>query len=113
MPTLSLSVCRKQKEPIVSLRCLYGVGLLIVPGDKKWSSIVHNGNVINMKTKPKPVVTVGRVTSYKAQTPLLIRHTSSQDSERHAHAGRGRVQSEPSPSSVSVTSFMDDPKVVT
>jgi len=42
----------------LSLRCLWG--LLIVLGDE--TSIVHSGNVINVKTKP--AVTAGRVTSY-------------------------------------------------
>jgi len=42
MLTLSLSVCRKQKEQIVSLRCLYV--LLIVIGYSKENLKIHTGS---------------------------------------------------------------------
>jgi len=45
------------------------------PSSQWRNVIVHNGKVINVKTKP--AVTTGRVTWYKAQTPSP-RHTSSQ-----------------------------------
>ena len=51
----------------------------MVSGEEKWLSIVHNGNVINVKTKP--AVTARCVTSHKdkVQTPssyVTRRHKS-------------------------------------
>jgi len=77
MLTLSLSVCRKQKELIASLHCLYGIPVLIVSlatAEPVPVTIVR----LMMNVKTKPALTAGRVTSRKAQTPSPLRHTSSQ-----------------------------------